>query len=130
MIRYIYEPLTRVITSILLLGVCLTDSAYAQQSAPLDPAEVADVITVTTRPLSEIWFKQTKTLTFHDPLAATTIFNDEICQFSRGKGTTKVTGKRSLGRTHWKPILSGPNEVATSVDSRKFFEHFFSVQNY
>ncbi len=59
MIRYTYKPLTRVIASGLLLGVCLTGSAYAQQSDALNPVEVAEVVTVTTQPLSEIWFEQT-----------------------------------------------------------------------
>jgi inosine-uridine nucleoside N-ribohydrolase len=34
---------------------------------------------------AEVWFRNIDTITFHDPLAATTIFDDQICSFERGQ---------------------------------------------
>ena len=33
---------------------------------------------------AEVWFRRAKKITFHDPLAAAVLFNDEICGFQKG----------------------------------------------
>lgn len=75
---------------------------------------------------AEVWFKERDVITFHDPLAATTLFDDRICGFQRGRVEVELANPHLLGRTHWQPG-DGPHEVALSVDSARFFDHYFSV---
>ncbi len=73
---------------------------------------------------AEIWFRDNDQITFHDPLAAATIFDPEICGFERG--TVKIDV--SLGTTCWHPGDGGsPHSVATNVDGDRFLEHYFRV---
>ncbi len=77
---------------------------------------------------AEVWFQHTDTITFHDPLAATTIFDDEICHFHRGKVEIELTSDRLRGMTHWEESApNSPHQVALEVDAQRFFEHYFSV---
>ena len=78
------------------------------------------------RDFSEIWFEQNDQLTFHDPLAAATIFDPQICSFERGQ--VEVDLVDVPGQTGW--INTGenlPHEIATSVDPQRFFEHYFAT---
>lgn len=75
---------------------------------------------------AEVWFEHTEILTFHDPLAATTIFDTEICGFKRGQVYIELEDQGNLGKTLWKRSPKGPHKAALSVQPEKFFEHFFS----
>ena len=74
---------------------------------------------------AEVWFEQTEMLTFHDPLAAATIFDELICGFTRGQISIELADQENLGRTNWMRKANGPHEIALSVEPEKFFEHFF-----
>ena len=77
---------------------------------------------------AEVWFQQWDGITFHDPLAATTIFNDQICTFQKGTVEIELAKEESKGMTYWKPGGSDArHEVALEVDRKRFFEHYFSV---
>ena len=76
---------------------------------------------------AEVWFRQTQTITFHDPLAAATIFDDAICGFERGQVEIELAGERLAGFTHWTPGGQGRHEVALTVNPQRFFDHYFSV---
>jgi len=76
---------------------------------------------------AEVWFRQRNTITFHDPLAAVTVFDDRICVFKKGTIDVELTSERLKGMTFWKPSDRGRHEVALEVDSKRFFEHYFSV---
>jgi len=76
---------------------------------------------------TEIWFRQRDIITFHDPLAATTIFDDQICVFKKGTVEVELTSERLKGMTVWRPGGSEKHEVALEVDSSRFFEQYFSV---
>jgi len=77
---------------------------------------------------AEVWFQHAKQITFHDPLAATTIFDDGICGFEAGTVTVELTSSKLAGMTHWDSTDASPrHEVALTVDSDRFFEHYFSV---
>ena len=77
---------------------------------------------------AEIWFEQRNRITFHDPLAAATIFDDRICTFERGSVDVELASERLKGVTHWTPDKAeGRHEVALGVDADRFFEHYFSV---
>jgi len=82
------------------------------------------------RPLfdfAEVWFQQRDIITFHDPLAATTVFDDQICVFRKGTVEVELTSERLKGMTLWRSGGSEKHEVALEVDSRRFFEQYFSV---
>jgi purine nucleosidase len=76
---------------------------------------------------AEVWFKQSGVMTFHDPLAATTIFNDSLCRFERGLVDVEVISPNLRGHTGFKAEATGPHEVALGVDAPKFFDHYFSM---
>jgi len=76
---------------------------------------------------AEVWFRQRDIITFHDPLAATTVFDDQICVFKKGTVEVELTSERLKGMTLWRSGGSEKHEVALEVDSRRFFEQYFSV---
>jgi inosine-uridine nucleoside N-ribohydrolase len=77
--------------------------------------------------MAEIWFAGFyPSITFHDPLAAATIFESDLCTYQQG--TVKVDQVNQPGKTIWQP--DGPNathQVAITVDVDRYFRHFFSV---
>ena len=76
---------------------------------------------------AEVWFRGTDTVTFHDPLAAATIFDEQVCRFEKGTVEVELTSSGLAGMTLWTPEATGRHEVALEVDSARFFEHYFSV---
>jgi purine nucleosidase len=73
------------------------------------------------------WIEKYRGMTFHDPLAAATIFEDQLCTFERGTVEIELASERVAGMTHWTPEAAGPHEVALTVDRGRFFDHFFGV---
>lgn len=96
---------------------------------------VLDVV----RDMAEVWFRNTSVMTFHDPLAAVSIFEPDVCQYRRGRVSVELQSSRLMGYTYFDTdeILLGPADkpaepdaphyVALSVDSKRFFEQYFSV---
>jgi inosine-uridine nucleoside N-ribohydrolase len=76
---------------------------------------------------AEVWFRERPVITFHDPLAAATIFNGEICTFTRGTVETELLSSRTMGMTHWTAGPNGKHEVALSVDKEQFFAEYFNI---
>jgi len=68
------------------------------------------------------WFQRADRITFHDPLAAACVFEPSLCTY--GKGT--VTVRAGDGATTFVEG-EGADEVALTVDSKRFFDHYFSV---
>ncbi len=66
-------------------------------------------------------------ITFHDPLAAVTIFDDGICTFERGKVEVDLGGDETMGMTRWVADADGPHEVAFEVGVEAFFAEYFRV---
>jgi purine nucleosidase len=75
---------------------------------------------------AEVWFDHTSVLTFHDPLAAATLFDDQICRFTCGQVEVELEDDDSLGKTYWTPDEAGLHRVASTVDPERFFKHYFS----
>jgi inosine-uridine nucleoside N-ribohydrolase len=75
---------------------------------------------------AEVWFEHVDRITFHDPLAATTIFDPAICAFERGRVDVELTSPRLAGATLWTPDPAGPHEAALQVNPERFFSHYFS----
>jgi len=77
---------------------------------------------------AEVWFKENDIVTFHDPLAAATIFDDQICKFEKGIVDIELVSSKLCGMTHWAPNeVDGRHDVALQVDRDRFLEHYFSV---
>ena len=77
---------------------------------------------------AEVWFDQAKRITFHDPLAAATIFDDQVCVFEKGNVRIELMSDKLKGFTYWKPSDSNAmHEIALKVDKARFFEQYFSV---
>jgi purine nucleosidase len=76
---------------------------------------------------AEVWFQERDEIVFHDPLAAATIFDGNICGFMRGQVQIELDNPETLGQTHWKPSSDGPHEAALSVEPEIFFKKFFSL---
>ena len=77
--------------------------------------------------MAEIWFARFyQSIIFHDPLAAATIFEPDLCTYQQG--TVKVDTVDMPGRTIWQPgAADGPHQVAMEVDVTRYFDHFFSI---
>jgi len=76
---------------------------------------------------AEVWFRGMNRLYFHDPLAAATIFNDDICAFERGAAEVELISPKLMGMTHWKADAAGRHEAAVAVNCDAFFAEYFSV---
>ncbi len=76
---------------------------------------------------AEIWFKEWGGIMFHDPLAAVTVFDEDVCGYDRGTVEIELVSPRMAGFTHWTKAEDGPHEIATSVQPERFFERYFSV---
>ena len=77
---------------------------------------------------AEVWFHERPVITFHDPLAAATIFDPQVCTFTLGAVEVELASPRLGGLTFWRAGGDAPpHEVALEVDRERFFEHYFSV---
>ena len=68
------------------------------------------------------WFEHSKSIVFHDPLAAASVFEPGLCTYASGT----VTVKPDDGRTDFKEGPGG-DQIAVGVEPARFFEHFFGV---
>ncbi len=74
---------------------------------------------------AEVWFRDQDKITFHDPLAAATIFAENICVFERGRIEVDLNPGQSLGKTCFTPDPAGRHQVALEVDPHAFFAEYF-----
>jgi inosine-uridine nucleoside N-ribohydrolase len=80
------------------------------------------------RDMLAAWFKKSGSVTFHDPLAAATIFDERICRFERGTVDVELASERLGGTTYWRrDDAGGQHEVAIEVNGERFFEHYFAL---
>lgn len=75
---------------------------------------------------AEEWFNEWPGTTYHDPLAAATIFGGNICRFDQGAVSVDLVPPEE-GLTRWTVKDNGPHEIAVSVDHDGFFEHIDGV---
>src|ERR671924_35323 len=79
--------------------------------------------------MAEIWFTGFYPfITYHDPLAAATIFEPDLCTYQQG--TVMIDQVDKPGRTLWQPDpgrADAPHQVAMAVDVDRYFEHFFNI---
>ena len=77
--------------------------------------------------MAEVWFQSRPEVTFHDPLAAVSIFAPDVCTYTRGEVTVELQSPPLAGMTHFRPDPAGPHEVALEVNADRFFEEYFGV---
>jgi inosine-uridine nucleoside N-ribohydrolase len=77
--------------------------------------------------MAEVWFGGFYPfITFHDPLAAATIFDDRICTYQQG--TVGIDAGDQEMRITWEPGGHGaPHQAAMTVDVDRYFKDFFRV---
>jgi len=74
----------------------------------------------------EVWFRHRPSVTFHDPLAAATLFDDRICDFAAGVVEVELADPRRQGVTTWRPD-GDAHQVALEADRERFLAHYFDV---
>lgn len=79
--------------------------------------------------MAQVWFDSgRKEITFHDPLAAVSIFYPEVCTYTHGR-VNVVTEGLMEGYTLFNPLPStraeAVHEVADTVSPEKFFQFYF-----
>lgn len=77
--------------------------------------------------MAEVWFRAQPIVTFHDPLAAVSIFDAQVCTYDRGRVDVELVSARLAGLTHFTEEAAGPHEVAATVDAERFFQEYFTV---
>jgi purine nucleosidase len=77
--------------------------------------------------MAEVWFKHSKQITFHDPLAAALLFRPDLCEYEDGEISVDVRGPHP-GITYWEnKAPAKPHRIAVEVHPQAFFEEYFSV---
>jgi purine nucleosidase len=75
---------------------------------------------------TQVWLKDNKTVTFHDPLAAALIFEPALCGLQKGLVTVELEQKDRLGATKFSSGgADSPHEIALTVDPAAFFREYF-----
>ncbi len=77
--------------------------------------------------MASVWFEARPEVTFHDPLAAVSIFDDQACTYQRGTVEVELASTRLAGMTYFAEDDIGPHEVAAQVDADRFFNEYFTV---
>ncbi|HEX2971591.1 MAG TPA: nucleoside hydrolase [Tepidisphaeraceae bacterium] len=78
--------------------------------------------------MAQVWFSQTEKLTFHDPLAAATIFHPELCDYVTGQVAVAIDDEAGLaGLTQFTETPAGPHRIARTVHAAAFFTELFTV---
>jgi len=68
-------------------------------------------------------------VTFHDPLAAVSIFHKDICGYKRGRVEVETESAQFGGLTRFVPDEKGNNEVACDVKADQFFKYYWDTVN-
>jgi len=66
-------------------------------------------------------------ITFHDPLAAVSVFEQDVCSFLKGRVTINSISEDIPGKTFWEAQKPYLHEVASEVDTSLFYRHFFET---
>jgi purine nucleosidase len=78
--------------------------------------------------IAEVWFRDRREITFHDPLAAALVFRPEICELAQGEVKVDPGPGGKAGTTRFAcGDGMGSHEVARTVNPEAFFREFFGV---
>jgi purine nucleosidase len=77
---------------------------------------------------AEVWFADAhERITFHDPLAAATIFEPGLCTYAHGHIRVSLEAGPDHARTYFMPDPAGPHTVATTVNAEAFFSEYYGA---
>jgi purine nucleosidase len=74
-----------------------------------------------------IWASRYDEVSFHDPLAAASIFAPELYEFQRGRIDVHLVPTSTAPMTAWTPTDNGGHWIATAVDWAGFWQHYVQV---
>jgi len=77
--------------------------------------------------MAQSWFGDRSEVVFHDPLAAATIFEQDLCSFAAGEVIVDSSPGPLAGSTMWEPKPGGRHQIAVDVRPDAFIEHYFDV---
>jgi purine nucleosidase len=78
--------------------------------------------------MTEVWATDVDTVTFHDPLAAVSVVEPDVCGWQRGRVSVEVTSRRLRGATSFDSgDDASPHLVAHTVDPARFFDVLFGA---
>jgi purine nucleosidase len=78
--------------------------------------------------MAEVWGHGSGQVIFHDPLAAVSVFEPDVCQWQAGLIEIELQSERLRGLTHFNPRADQkPHEVAVDVKPEEFFKRYFEV---
>lgn len=80
-----------------------------------------------TMAFSSEWFSYCGEMTFHDPLAAAVMFDENLCTFVRGNVEVVYQEGPTCGRTLFTPDEKGRHLIADGVKPELFFERYLRV---
>lgn len=108
-------------------SVGLDVTMQVQMRAPEVQARFTHPLLKIVEDFSSVWFQNADIMTFHDPLAAVSIFEPDVCGFARGKVEIELASKQLMGVTHFTRDPAGPHEIADTVNPALFFDRFFGA---
>ena len=79
------------------------------------------------RDFAEVWFERSPRVTFHDPLAAVSAFDPEVCDWHDARVEVSL---HAPTRGVTVPRYEGsdlPHKIAETVDSARFFDRYFGT---
>jgi purine nucleosidase len=88
--------------------------------------DAGDTMSLVSRMCTD-WFQGKDIVTLHDPLAAISIFHQNVCDWTNAKIDVEITDAARLGRT----VLCKPQadniKIAANVDPSMFFNKYFGI---
>ncbi len=79
------------------------------------------------RDFAEVWFRRCPTVTFHDPLAAVSVFDPDVCHYRLGRVAVSLTPPTAGWTVFQTSKEDASHAVASEVDADRFFERYFST---
>jgi purine nucleosidase len=107
------------------IGLDVTNRVRMDARAFLDRCD-----TPLLRPVADMagaWFGDRTEVTFHDPLAAATVFEPALCAYETGEVIVQQGEGPLAGFTSWRPAGDGPHRTATDVRPDAFLEHYWET---
>lgn len=68
-------------------------------------------------------------ITYHDPLAAVSMFEPHVMQYVSGQVSVELQSARLIGRTYFDEKEDGKHEVGSTVDEEAFYRAYFDIVN-
>lgn len=77
--------------------------------------------------MAQMWLQVDGQITFHDPLAAVSVFCPQVCTYLNGNLEIELSGGKMDGCTYLEENPGGRFEVSSQVYPETFFREYFSV---